>query len=70
VSQSTARRDLQTLQAAINHYHQENTLDAVPVVTLPEKSPARDRWLNRSEAARLLWSALRGRKQGTSRVSF
>jgi integrase len=59
VTKSTARRDLQTLQAAINHYHQENTLDAVPVVTLPEKSPARDRWLNRSEAARLLWSALR-----------
>jgi hypothetical protein len=59
VTKSTARRDLQTLQAAINHYHKENTLESVPLVTLPEKSPARERWLTRSEVATLLWSALR-----------
>jgi hypothetical protein len=59
VTKSTARRDLQTLQAAINHYHRENTLESVPLVTLPEKSRARERYLTRSEAAVLLRSALR-----------
>jgi len=32
-------------------------LPAVPVVSLPEKAPPRDRWLTRSEAARLIKSA-------------
>jgi len=59
VSSSTARRDLETLQAAINHYHAEYTLEAVPKVTLPKKSQPRDRWLTRAEAAALLWAALR-----------
>lgn len=60
VSISTARHDLKTLRAAINHYHREyGPLLAVPVVTLPEKAPARERWLTRHEAARLLWAARR-----------
>jgi hypothetical protein len=33
-------------------------LTAVPVVTLPEKSPGSDRWLSTHEAARLLGAAL------------
>ena len=59
VSASTARRDLETLQAAINHYHREHTLEAVPKVTLPKKPTPRDRWLTRAEAAGLLSAALR-----------
>ena len=58
VSLQTARHDLKTLRAAINHYHAEHgPLPAVPVVSLPEKAPPRDRWLTRSEAARLIKSA-------------
>jgi integrase len=60
VSLQTARHDLKTLRAAINHYHAEHgPLPAVPVVSLPEKAPPRDRWLTRGEAARLLLAAWR-----------
>lgn len=59
VSVATVRRELETLRAAVNHYHAEHTLDAVPVVTLPQKPPARERWLTRDEAARLLWATRR-----------
>ena len=58
VSPATARRDLEVLRAAINLYHAEFTLSAVPKVTLPEKAGARERWLTRREAARLLGAAL------------
>ena len=59
VGVGTVRRELETLRAAINHYHAEHTLDAVPVVTLPAKPPPRERWLTRSEVARLLWATRR-----------
>jgi integrase len=60
VTGQTARHDLTTLRAAIRYYHKEyGPLDAVPDVTLPKKSPPRERWLTRSEAARLLWAARR-----------
>ncbi len=64
VSPATARRELGTLQAAINYCHQEGYLTGAPVVTLPEKTDPKDRWLTRSEAARLLWAAYRGHKAG------
>ncbi|MFD2248876.1 integrase [Pseudochelatococcus lubricantis] len=57
VSAETARRELTVLRAAINAYHAENVLDAVPVVTLPEPSPPRHRWLTRAEVAGLLKAA-------------
>ncbi|MFE1601576.1 tyrosine-type recombinase/integrase [Methylobacterium sp. ID0610] len=57
VSAATARRDLEVLRAAVNLYHAEYTLTAVPKVTLPPKSSARERWLTRHEAARLLGAA-------------
>jgi integrase len=60
-SQSAARRELELLRAAVNHYAREYGLDATPKFTLPEKSPARQRWLTRSEAARLLWAARQNR---------
>lgn len=58
-SAATARRELETLQSAINHWHREHgPLDAIPAVTMPPKSLPRERWLTRSEAARLLAGAL------------
>lgn len=55
---SAARRDLETLRAAIRHYHREyGPLPAVPAITLPPKSEHRERWLTREEAADLLWRA-------------
>ncbi|MDB5619506.1 hypothetical protein [Tardiphaga sp.] len=58
VSDQTARRHLEDLRAAINVYHGEHTLDVVPKIALPEKRKGRERWLRRSEAARLLGAAL------------
>jgi len=58
VTGQTARHDLTTLRAAIRYYHREyGPLDAVPEVTLPKKSPPRERWLTREEADRLLEAA-------------
>ena len=63
VGKATARRDLETLRAAIRKYHAETPLLAVPVVTLPGKSQARMRWLTRSETAELLWQAWRSKRR-------
>lgn len=59
VATATVRRELGTLQAAINFWHVESPLDAVPKVWKPEDSAPRDRVLSRSEAARLLAAARR-----------
>jgi integrase len=54
VSAETARRELTVLRAAINAYHAETPLDALPVVTLPKASDARPDWLRRDQVAALL----------------
>lgn len=54
-----ARRELETMRAAVKHYAREYGLDVTPQFTLPEDSQPRERWLTRSEAARLLWAAYR-----------
>lgn len=54
VSAETARRELTVLRAAINAYHSETPLDALPVVTLPKASDARPDWLRRDQVAALL----------------
>ncbi len=59
VVHATVRRELGTLQAAINHWHVESPLDAVPKVWKPQDSAPRDRVLTRNEAARLLAAARR-----------
>ncbi|TMV05003.1 site-specific integrase [Brucella haematophila] len=56
-TESGARRDLEVLRAAINHYHKEYGLDVVPAVTLPDKSLPRERWLTRNEVAALIKAA-------------
>jgi integrase len=57
-----ARRELEDLRAAIRHHRQEGLCREVVEVVLPERGAARERWLTRSEAARLLWAASRYRE--------
>ena len=59
IKEGTARKDLETLGAAVNFYHEDHTLTAVPKVWLPEKPGRRDAWLTRSQAAALIWAAWR-----------
>jgi integrase len=51
-----ARRDLEDLRAAINHHAAEGFHRGVVRIVLPAKGLPRDRWLTRTEAARLLWA--------------
>ena len=62
VTAAAARRELEDLRSAINHHRREGLCSEVVSVVLPERPPARERWLTRSEAARLLWAAWRARK--------
>ena len=57
ISDQTARRELEDLRSALGYAVGENKLNRVPVVHLPDKAPAVERWLTRDEAARLLWAA-------------
>lgn len=59
VSQSTVRRELVTLQAAINYWHVESPLAAVPTIAKPLESEGRQNYLTRHEAAKLLHWARR-----------
>lgn len=55
---AAARRDLETLRAAIRHWHKEyGPLPSVPQIWLPEKHEARERWLTRTEVSKLLRAA-------------
>lgn len=61
VSDQTARHDLKTMRAAINHWHREyGPLTAVPAVTLPTRSEPKDRYLTQTEAGRMLRATKRG----------
>ena len=53
----TIHRELGTLSAALRYCVAEGYLSAAPPVWLPQKGPARERWLTRNEAASLLWAA-------------
>ena len=57
VKPATARRELETLGAAINYCHKQGYLIYVPRVSLQKKARGKTRWLSRKEAARLLWAA-------------
>ena len=57
VSAGTIRRELNTLQAAINHCHREGYLLEAPRVVMPPRPASRERWLTRREAAWLLRAA-------------
>lgn len=57
VSAQTARRELETLNAAIGYWHGEDQLIARPKVTLPEKPESQRDALTRDQAAALLKAA-------------
>jgi hypothetical protein len=66
--QGGARRDLETLRAAINHHSKENLHYGNVSVWLPKGGEPRDRWLTRSEAAKMIWTAYRYRETQTIHV--
>jgi integrase len=53
----TVRRELSTLRAALNFAFSEGRLTTVPFVLLPAKPDGKDRWLTKTEAAKLLNAA-------------
>jgi hypothetical protein len=55
-------RGREDLRAAINHHRREGLCSEIVSVVLPPRTDARERWLTRSEAARLLWAAWRARQ--------
>lgn len=59
VSVQTARRELEVLSSAVGYAYRERKLTYRVPVHLPDKAPARERWLTRPEVARLLWAAWR-----------
>lgn len=61
-AESAARRELEDLRSAFRHYYTEGHVDRLIPVVLPSKSTSRERWLERSEAAQLLWAAWRLRQ--------
>jgi integrase len=62
VTAAAARRELEDLRAAINHHRREGLCSEIVSVVLPPRAEARERWLTRDEAARLLWAAWRARQ--------
>ena len=57
VKAATARRELGVLSAALRYCVVEGYLSSAPQVWLPAKGPPRDRWLTRSDVAKLLREA-------------
>jgi hypothetical protein len=66
---AAARRELEDLRAAIRHHWEAGLCSSLTPVILPEKGEARERWLTRSEAARLLWAAWRLREKQNGKLT-
>lgn len=64
VKDETIRRELSVLSAALKKAVKHQRLAGAPPMLTLKKSPPRDRWMTRSEVARLLWH-LRKDKQHT-----
>jgi integrase len=62
VTAAGARRELEDLRSAINHHRREGLCSEIVSVALPPKSIGRQRWLTRSDAARLLLAAWRAKQ--------
>src|SRR5207253_7507157 len=56
-SAGTVRRELGVLRAAINYAHKNGRITRPVAVELPDRPEPRDRWLTRTEAARLIRAA-------------
>ena len=63
----SASRDLELLRAALRHAQEQRILDGFVKVTLPPKSLPRERWLTRSEVAKLVWTAWRSERSANGR---
>lgn len=61
ISPQTARRELETLSAALGLWHKKFTLSALPIVTKPPKGGPHPDWLTEGEYSRLL-RAIRGER--------
>ncbi len=59
---AAARRELEDLRAAVIHHRKEGLCSAIVEIVLPPRGAARERWLTRSEAARLIITAWRYRE--------
>lgn len=59
--------DLEIFRAAINHAVREQVIDRPVLMTLPKAAPPRERWLTRSEVAKLVWLAWKGRRKANGR---
>ncbi len=70
VANGTARRELGTLQAALNFCAREGHLLTAPLVWRPPADPPKDRWLTRQEAAWLLRAARSLRIDGQHLAKF
>jgi len=57
-AEQAARRELEDLRAALRHAFKSRKIACEIPIALPEKSPPRERWLERGEAARLIAAAL------------
>jgi integrase len=57
-----SRRDLEDLRAAIGHHAAEGYHREIVKISLPEKGEPRDKWLTRSDAAKLIWICWRYRE--------
>lgn len=57
VANATIRKDLEILRAALNHDHAEGRCEKNFYVWMPDKPEARQRWLTRQEAAKLIRAA-------------
>lgn len=69
-SPGTIRRELNVLQAAINHCFREGRLTNPAKVLLPEKPDPKERWLTRQEAAWLIRAARNLRVDGRHLADF
>lgn len=59
-SAAGAASDLKILRSAVMHWHEEyGPLHFIPTFWRPAENAPRERWLTRSEAAKLLWAARR-----------
>lgn len=54
-----ARRELEDFRAALNHYFADDLVGVKMNIVLPEKGPAKEIWMDRSQAAKLLMTAWR-----------
>ena len=62
VTSGGARRELEDLRSAVNLAIRDGLTREMVIVTLPAKAPARERWLTKKEAARLVLAAWRKRE--------